>query len=174
MPDELIITTKDTIGEYDAIETAKPGEPLFPLQGGDPFGPPTVLHWVRLCREAGMREQDEKKSITLLTKARDAELVAWAMLSYQRGQAELPNVESTRPAFQAPSVAVVSEERAERATLIRGVAALQNAVGTIATFADELAAYSSRADDARDLHALAELVNSFADKIEPRRGNERT
>jgi hypothetical protein len=58
--------TRDRLGEYDAIETAKPGEPLFPIQGGDPFGPATVQFWVDLCRKAGMAEPDRKKAEALL------------------------------------------------------------------------------------------------------------
>jgi len=86
MTDEPTLATKDRLGSYDAIASAKPDEPLFPIQGGDPFGPPTVLHWVALCRAAGMAESSPKRADHLLRKASDAELVAWTMMAYQRGE----------------------------------------------------------------------------------------
>lgn len=45
---EQIIATKDQIGSYDAIESLKPGEPVFPLQGGDPLAPLCTMVWANL------------------------------------------------------------------------------------------------------------------------------
>jgi hypothetical protein len=83
---DTIISTRDRPGEYDALETAKPDEIIFVLQGGDPFAPPTVTHWAELARAAGMAEEDPVKAAKLLKKAGAAETVAWAMKDYQRGE----------------------------------------------------------------------------------------
>lgn len=120
MTDNRTYATKDRIGVYDAIETAKPDEIIFPVQAGDPFGPPTVMHWVYLARIAGMAETDPKKAEHLLKKASDAEQVAWAMMAYQRGE---PTVapEGERARYNdAPTIidADADQERKVRAALI--------------------------------------------------------
>ncbi len=78
MSDEPLISTKETVGDYDAIETAKPGEPIFTLQGGDPFSPDTILHWAGLARAAGLVADKPEDAAKLLKKATAAEQVAWA------------------------------------------------------------------------------------------------
>lgn len=76
MSDEPIPATRDRLGSYDAIATAKPDEPLFPLQGGDPFAPPAISRWVELARAAAFAEPDPAKAEKLLRKASDAEQIA--------------------------------------------------------------------------------------------------
>lgn len=100
MPEEPLLSTKDRPGAYDAIETAKPDEPLFALQGGDPFAPASIHKWVEQARAAATLEPDNEKREALLRKATNAEAVAWAMVEYQRGelaQARPAPVESAAP-----------------------------------------------------------------------------
>jgi hypothetical protein len=89
----------------DAYETAKPDEPIFTLQGGDPLAAPLVRIWAYLARvRAGMRgdasmiaaplhvaqvtsvEHDEEKRNELLVRASQAEEVSWHMDGYRRGE----------------------------------------------------------------------------------------
>lgn len=91
----------------DAYQTAKPGEPVWTVQGGDPLGPPTLLFWAFLARvRAGVRsfdnlkflekvdellgagttvDEDSAEQLELLRRATSTELVAWEMQAYQRG-----------------------------------------------------------------------------------------
>lgn len=85
MSEEPVISTKDRPGDFDALETAKDGEPIFVLQGGDPHAPPTVGHWASLFRAAALLEPNDEKREAMLRKATNAEAVAWAMQEYQRG-----------------------------------------------------------------------------------------
>lgn len=103
-----LVSTPERAGEYDAIETAKPGEPLFSLQGGDPFAPACILLWAQLAREAADRLTSEVETTTakrrieklaanadkLRRKATAAEEVAWAMQEYQRGDVVAPVAEA--------------------------------------------------------------------------------
>lgn len=101
-------------GPFDAYETAKPNEPVFTLQGGDPFAPHLVLLWANMARMAAGSlsyerlkeavlgatnpipvEEDEVQRNTLLLKATSAEEVAWAMQAYQRDWA--PQEEAQQP-----------------------------------------------------------------------------
>lgn len=102
-----LVSTPERAGEYDAIETAKPGEPLFPLQGGDRFAPECVTLWAQRAREravaltaeaAGERSKRKADRLTteaekLMRKATAAEEVAWAMQEYQRGDVAAPVAE---------------------------------------------------------------------------------
>lgn len=88
MADDPIPTTRDRSGTYDAIATAKPGEPLFPIQGGDPHGPATVEFWADLERSAARKEANAERAALRFRKAGDAEAIAWAMRAYQKGEVE--------------------------------------------------------------------------------------
>ncbi len=174
--DDPIPSTKERPGSYDAIETAKPGEPLFPIQGGDPFGPPTVLHWARLAREAGEAEADEKRSAKLLRKATDAEQVAWDMQAYQRGHAA--QSEAVKPSSYTGHEIVLDETadlaRKVREAQIKGAAQLHNLVGVGTDIADTLASLDACSPEVAKLRCAVEMVRTIADAIEPRRGSERS
>lgn len=175
MTDEPIISTKDRPGSYDAIETAKPGEPLFPIQGGDPFGPPTVLHWASLARAAGLAEADEAKAERLLRKATDAEHVAWIMQAYQDGHAEPENKRATYN--DAPQIEVdesAGHERAVREARIKGVERLNNIVAMATDIAEAIAKLDACPDELTVLRQAIGLIEYVGRGIEPRRGNERT
>lgn len=165
MKDEFVVSTKDRLGSYDAIESAKPGEPLFPIQGGDPFGPATVLHWAGLARDAGLTETDEKLAAKLLGKATDAERVAWAMMAYQRGEESGP----------APVVFDDDgQSREEREALIHGTGRLQHALATALEVAETLAGFRVRPEAEVKIRDAVELLREAAFATEPRRGQERS
>lgn len=103
---ELEPNTKDLPGAFDAFQTAKPDEPIFTLQGGDPVAAMLVQLWAFIARaRAGVRPdielddlleiadrappaETEAQSQELLLRASSAEEVAWAMRAYQRKEAE--------------------------------------------------------------------------------------
>lgn len=178
MSDEIVIPTKERLGSYDAIETAKPGEPLFPIQGGDPFGPPTVLHWVNLARREGLRLQDSeqekerKRGERLLEKATAAEQVAWAMQAYQKGHVqELERERQDEDAHSADTL----DARHARTTLIRSSGRLHNYLSEVRAVAGVLRELGDEhATAAIRLEAAADMIGGVARDIEPRRGNERT
>lgn len=83
--------TKERPGPFDAFETAKPNEPIFTLQGGDPLAPGLVLLWAKHARREGLRLQDQNPksaaALELLLRATSAEEIACDMKAYQRGEA---------------------------------------------------------------------------------------
>lgn len=158
---EPIISTKEQVGEYDAIETLKPGEPVFPLQGGDPFAPACIQLWVEQCRAAARQEEeDEDKRRTLLRKALAAEHVLWACQSYQRGE-EIEVVERTEANEEAPD-----ETRPWRAGLLAGTRHLREAAAQLTDAAEHLPA-----DMAEALRLRVDEVNRIADEYEPKRAS---
>ena len=169
---EPIASTKDRPGSYDAIRSAKPGEPLFPIQGGDPFGPPSVLHWAKLCRKAGLDATDDKVAEHLLRKASDAEKVAWAMMAYQRGETE---VVERRASYNDVAIVVENEgTRATREALIKGADRLQNLLAGATSIADVLAKLRTHPEQEVKVREAVVLLREAAFEIEPRRGNERS
>lgn len=179
---DVVASTKDRPGTYDAIETAKPGEPLFPLQGGDPFAPPTVQFWVDLCRKAGMAAEDPKEAEHLLTKARDAEMVGWQMLDYQRGvaaaadSAPKPKADS-RPAYTGwtdPSDPEAKARRTEREARIAAAGKSHNAIAIAAEVVETLTKLRCCPEAEVLMREAVEKMTEAAREIEPRRGNERS
>lgn len=176
------VATKDTMGEYDAIETAKPGEPLFPIQGGDPFGPPTVQFWVDLCRRAGMEEEDPKKAEALLRKASDAERIGWLMKDYQRGVAaaqpitgpDAPKATPTYTGWNDPADEETMARRKVRAGRIETAGQLHNIVAMASEAADRLAKLRCCPIEEVAIREAIEKLQGAAREIEPRRGMERT
>lgn len=174
--------TKDTLGEYDAIETAKPGEPLFPLQGGDPFAPPTVQFWVDLCRKAGMREEDPKKAEALLRKASDAERIGWLMMDYQRGIAAAapttgPGAAKPAPTYTGWQDSADPEERERRkvrAGRIETAGQLHNVIALASEAADRLRGLKCCPMEEVKIREAIEKLQEAARDVEPRRGMERT
>ncbi|MBN8843277.1 MAG: hypothetical protein J0H88_08510 [Sphingomonadales bacterium] len=81
------VSTRERAGAYDALETAKEGEPIFVMQGGDALSPPTILHYAGMLRRDAMSEPDRATAEAKLHKATNAEIVAWSMKEYQRGEA---------------------------------------------------------------------------------------
>lgn len=167
---DRVISTRDKPGIYDGLESAKPGEPLFTVQGGDPFGPATVLHWVALVRRAAMDDRDDKKAEAMLRKATAAEFVAWAMRSYQRGEVE---VVGTRASYQ-DRVDTPTEDQSDRAALIRVAGLLHNSIAVATDAVEVLAKARLHPEEEVKTRDAIELLREAAFGIEPRRGNERS
>lgn len=98
--------TDETVAPLDAYQTAKPKEPTFTLQGGDPSAWALVETWAWLARyraggpftladELGeylksavfdyCSEPDSERE-ELLLRATEAERVSWQMKAYLKGQ----------------------------------------------------------------------------------------
>lgn len=95
------------VAPLDAYITARPDEPTFTLQGGDPLAEPLVKIWVGAARlRAGVSigdflqeavddlhaacvldclESNERERNNLLVRATAAEEVSWAMRDYRLG-----------------------------------------------------------------------------------------
>ena len=171
--DGLVVSTKERAGPYDGLVTAKPGEPVFVVQGGDPHGPPTVLFWAKRAREEGMAEPNKKRARRLLRKASSAEETAWAMQAYQRGETA---VEGRRASYQDDErhEAELDQARTERAARIRGAEILHNMLGGAAEVADTLARLRILPEQEVEIREAVEKLKLAAFAVEPRRGNERS
>jgi hypothetical protein len=193
------VSTKDHPGAYDALETAKEGEPIFVVQGGDPRGPGTVQFWAeyaRACSRAVLRgakvvvgqtpfdlvdgpedyqpsQADQREAERLLLKATNAEQVSWAMQAYQRGEEE-------QGAYQADDTLAeqLMDEAADRAAQRKMRITMTGALNNAAGIAFEVAEGLSRSRllpmaDAKVREAVA-LLKAAAEEVEPRRGMERS
>lgn len=160
MADKPIISTKERVGEYDAIESAKPGEPLFPLQGGDPFSIACVLLWAEQARAAGLKEPDAEKANNLLTKARQAEFVAWAFKDYQAGRVE----------DEGPQKSYATEDVTDRIVILsRAADRLNNALAEAYDVAAAIENLGEFPEQVATISSAVRILKRASAKIEPRR-----
>lgn len=159
------ISTREHAGEFDALETAKPDEPLFVIQGGDPLGPATVLHWVSLARAAASKIRKTAKREDLLRRATNAESVAWKMQDYAAGIQPVPE--------QSPATVEVVKTAQDdlRAARIKAVSRITN---SIAELSETQAALSAENYRVGYLELAIENLQKAAGICEPRTANERT
>lgn len=159
------ISTKEHAGEFDCLETAKPGEPLFILQGGDPHSPATIRFWVSLARAGAMKFRSTKKREAMLRRCTNAENVAWKMEEYQNGDLAIANEPE-------PSVGTApTAEDDQRAARIKAVARIHNMVGEGMDVYEALRRYSYYPEN---LLSAIDILRSVADITEPRSERERT
>lgn len=166
------VSTKDRPGDYDAIETAKPDEPIFTVQGGDPIGASTVCYWADQARKLAGKTDDPKEKERLLHKAKMAEQVAWAMDDYRNGVEEVP-AESLTAISDAANINSADRLK-ERQALIQGVSVLHNALATINDLADVINGLDVHPEVVERLRHDVESLRLSAEAIEPRRGSERS
>lgn len=198
MTEDIHVSTKDTPGDYDAIETAKPGEPLFPLQGGDQLAPRTVQFWADFARatahailqgakvRVGLTqfetvdarddyeptEADKRLADKLLRKATSAEQVGWVMQAYQRGDIEQNAYVDDTLAEQLEVDA--ADRAAQRKARIAMASALNNAVGISFEVAEGLSKLRVLPMTEAKIREAVEALKEAAEEVEPRRGMERS
>ena len=94
--------TPEVVAPLDCYKTAKPDEPVFTLQGGDPLAAPIVRIWALFAREAAgvidsklrseilatriERVDSKRERDDLLLRATQAEEVSWDMDDYLKQQ----------------------------------------------------------------------------------------
>lgn len=93
MTEALQISTGEAPGPFDGLESAKPDEPVFTLQGGDPLASGLVKQWAherraetaRKLTAVGITEAEVEALKEDLRRCSQAEEIAWAMDEYRRG-----------------------------------------------------------------------------------------
>lgn len=190
------VSTKEHAGEFDALETAKPDEPIFVVQGGDPLGPPTVQFWADRARDcardimdgkqAGFEpsdklpeyeatEHDRREAERLLRKATNAEEVSWAMKAYQRREFEPHGGRATYNDTAGPDLTEDQLDRAaKRKALIAMVGQLNNALAIANDVGEGLVKLDLHHDVVRVINEAVEGLKLASAAIEPRRGTERS
>lgn len=173
---ETHISTKDRPGDYDGMETAKTGEPVFTLQGGDPLGALTVIFWAWKARQLARTLDDGKDRERLQRRASAAEEVAWAMRAYRNGEQKQPGERASYNDQPAPDAPASTEDQiAERAALITSVGHLNNAAAIAKSVSETLVGLGPQHFEAdAKINAAIMLLQAAAEDIEPRRGNERS
>lgn len=160
MIEDVIVSTKDRPGEYDAFETAKPGEPIFTLQGGDIHAPATIEFWADLHRTAGRKEPKAELRTKMLRKATRAEEQAWIFRDYYAGRSIEEVAQAKR--FESEDITDANVIRA------RHVDRLNNAVAEIVAAADAMVELGLVAEAIR-LRQSADIAREISGLIEPRR-----
>lgn len=172
--------SEEIVAPLDAYATAKPDEPVFTLQGGDPFAGPLVRLWACMARRrAGVpgkipsddltriaREHaapNEREQTNLLVRATAAEEVSWEMDGYLKGEAVQHEDEET-----------LSDEIDEKARIdlfdyrVRSAQKMQDMIATLVDMSDELHKRGHH-DGIVAMKRIANQLRNTSGLIEPRR-----
>lgn len=158
------ISTRERAGPYDGLETLKPGEPMFVLQGGDPLAPATIEIWADSARKFARGIENREEAERLLGKATAAEVAAWDFREYQRrgGDAEAP-------ASASYNDIPPDEKREEVASLAYIADRVYNAVADITTAIEGLKRLQLYPEAEVSLREVLEPIDWAVRTIEPRR-----
>jgi hypothetical protein len=130
------IPTKEEPGPFDGIESLKPGEPVFPLQGGDPLAAPLVQLWADAARvragighldaaafarlaQAAQDKAGPHKREELLLRATNAEAIGWAMDAYRKSEKV---VERETESYSGHKESEESKQQADRRRVLHDLA----------------------------------------------------
>lgn len=181
MSGELLVSTKEKPGAYDGLVTAKPGEPVFVLQGGDPHGPATVLHWAGLARAAAYalfeaataegNEEAQERAKEKLRKATSAEETAFAMQAYQRGETAIDGRAESYGGHVDTVAAAAARDR--HTVLVKGADRLYNSIAESIDVAEALAKLREYPEAEVLIRDAAAALRQAAEAIEPRRHMQR-
>jgi hypothetical protein len=155
----------------DGYLTAKPNEPIFVLQGGDPLAPPLVQQWITTARALALQLESESQRNALLIRATAAEEVLWAMQNYLRGHTSTGEVEPKTPLENS----VDEKARLDVYDVRRRCASrIYDLRGAITEYRKELLSkhFISAGDELdNSIEGLLCSAKSIADRINIRRGN---
>lgn len=177
--------TEEVVAPLDAYATAKPDEPTFTLQGGDPLAGPLVRTWAFLARRrAGLARfeegtfselieaaighsvaNDDREHDNLLVRATAAEIVSWSMDAYRKG-----NHHTDKPT-EAADTHLTELQRIDLHDLkIRSAQKLSNFSCELQEIREALAnAGYDDPDILTHMHAAQGALSRLSAAIEPRR-----
>jgi len=177
------------IAPLDAYVTAKPDEPTFTLQGGDPFGGPLARLWAHLARARVfgpkmlgdewpnyladvisrnlIPESAERERTNMLVRATQAECTSWDMDSYLKGYASI----GAEDAKTAAENSLDEKARLDlHDTRVHAASRLNNMVFELIEIRGELFELGFFSEvDCADVQALIDRLDALSKEVEPRR-----
>jgi hypothetical protein len=136
---DALTPTREEPGPFDGMENAKPGEPVFTLQGGDPLAAALVQLWADAARvRAGIITADslaigfaklagvaarepvgQHKRDEMKIRATEAEAIGWEMSAYRKGE---KLVEKETESYSGHKESGESKEQAKRTRSLHDLA----------------------------------------------------
>lgn len=168
-------STIETPGAFDALEKAKPDEPIFPLLAHDPCAPGAITEWCRLRRNWALKiwgaddasAADKVRLAAELAQCANAEAIALQMTDWASEHAE---VEGQRSSYQelARSVEEVAEaeRRKRRDSAVRH---LREAAYHYCEARDLLVDLGLVEAEENPMTTILDLINKAADHFETKR-----
>lgn len=170
------MSTKEEPGPFDGLERAKPGEPVFTLQGGDPLASRLVRIWVWQARKAALRNRaltDEERGGKLI-KIREAEVIAEDMEEYRTGHAPEPAADAADKTPRYSGHTSTPEEiEAKRRFYTVKIASerLHNSVAEIVEAATALEALDAELYPTERLINISDDLKELAMDVTPKRAS---
>lgn len=180
--------TKEHPAPLDAFDTAKPDEPIWTVQGGDPLGGPLLRVWALLARiragvtsistgeqtlwdaanaAANSKVSSDREKQALLIRATETEKISWNMDSYRKGHSFETEAQ---PADGTPDELARLDLHDYR---VRAVGKVQNAVAELIEIREQLDKRGFLQGDGYYLEEFLRKVTTelqqISEVIEPRR-----
>lgn len=162
------MSTKETIGQFDALEKAEPNEPMFPLLARDECAPATVTEWCRLRRNRAFKlygdsakDTDKELLAAELRQCANAEDVALQFVEWRKREAPADVVKSTYNEVIRSAEEVAEADRRKRQE--QAVADLGEAGYYLCEARDALASLGLIGElIQRDMTAMLDLIKSLS------------
>lgn len=114
-------STASTLGAYDGLEKAEPGEPWFIVLARDASGPATLTEWCRLRRNAAIKlygDSKDPRDIALLAaelaQCANAERIAEEMAEWRAGNVAAIGQRSTYSEIERTAEELAEADRRTR------------------------------------------------------------
>ena len=151
-------STKTEPGPFDALEKARDDEPLFTLLGRDPDAPATIHHWVDLRRTRARKlwQDDPEAGRAELIQCSEAEMVAWSMDDWRKGEPEQFARVPQRATYAGGTVSAAElDEAGRKGKIAEAVRHLREAAFHASEARDKLAALDVLEDHERQAIEVA-------------------
>lgn len=166
-------------GPYDALDKARSDEPLFALLGRDPIAPRAVEFWSDATRKevvarlgaAGPHSSEHDELVAKLRQCTEADVVAWDMRRWRKGDAEQDTATQTRASYSGTvASAEKNAETTHRAAIASAVASLREAAYFATGGLEGLAALNVLSpEEALALRGAVDAINIVAGEHTPKR-----
>lgn len=165
---DTLVPTKEVPGVFDALEKAKPDEPIFTLLARDELAPKLVQSWCDEKRKLVMATvTDREKAEAELRQVSEAERIVWAMIDWQRGYHEEEVPTESYSGYSLSTEAKVAEDRQK--LLVECARRIDNAVAELTDTAEKLLMLGDNENAAHRLSVIACALQNEAKLVRPKR-----
>lgn len=154
--------TKEQPSALDGYERAKPGEPIFTLQGGDPIAVEMVKLYISKRRQRALDMDEGREAEAELVRCSEAERTLWAMQNYLAGRAQVDAQEQSERSDE-PEAVDLFDCRVRAANKLNEMRGELNEIGI------ELKRRGFTVQSDAPLYSALDLLEDMKDLIEPRR-----
>lgn len=175
------MSTKEQPGPFDGMVKAAPDEPVFTLRAHDPIAPDRIHDWVELKRKSIRKAHadgeisDAKRKLELI-QCKEAEEIAWQMVSWRKGEhatqadlVEKMDQEASYSGHKASDAERVARKQYE--AIKRAVTLIQNGIAAINAAGEDELATLGMASEVAEIASCRDRLAALSKHIAPKRAS---